>query len=72
MEAKDIRELTLEELKARESNLHQEIFNLRFQFSTGQLKSPGKIRENRKDIARIKTVVQEKTESAKRSVKNNP
>ena len=56
MKAKELRKLTNEELTAREKELKEELFNLRFQSATGQLKNPQRIGECKKDIARIKTV----------------
>jgi len=56
MKAKDLRNLTIEELKNKEEELSQELFNLRLQASTGQLQNSGRMREVRKDIARIKTI----------------
>ncbi len=59
MKARDLRNLTLEELKNKEEDLSQELFNLRLQASTGQLQNSGRMREVRKDIARIKTIYKE-------------
>ena len=63
MEAKDIRELSLKELQAKELDLQQELFNLKFQLQTGQLKNAAKIKESKKDLARIKTILREKVKS---------
>lgn len=60
MKAGDLRDLTIEELKLKESELRHEIFNLRFQHSTNQLENTAKIRSVKRDIARIKTVIKEK------------
>lgn len=60
MKAKDLRNLTVEELKNKEEELSQELFNIRLQASTGQLQNSGRMREVRKDIARIKTIYKEK------------
>ena len=59
------REMTLDELKLEESNLKQELFNLTFQNSVGQLKDTSSIRTVKKNIARVKTVIHEKTVGAK-------
>ena len=59
------REMTLDELKLKESELKQELFNLTFQNSVGQLKNTSSIKTVRKDIARIKTIIHEKTVGAK-------
>lgn len=60
MEAKDIRELSVKELEAKELNLQQELFNLKFQLQTGQLENASKIKGVKKDIARVKTILKEK------------
>ena len=60
MKAADLRNLTIEELKNKEDDLSQELFNLRLQAVTGQLQNSGRMREARKDIARIKTIYRER------------
>ena len=60
MKAKDVRELSLKELQTKEVDLQQEMFNLKFQFQTGQLEHAAKIKDLRKDLARVKTILQEK------------
>ena len=60
MKAKELRKLTNEELTAREKELKEELFNLRFQSATGQLKNPQRIGECKKEIARIKTLLCER------------
>ena len=59
------REMTLDELKLEEGKLKQELFNLTFQNSVGQLKDTSSIRTVRRNIARVKTVIHEKTVGAK-------
>lgn len=59
MKARDIRDMTAEELQARLKDLKGELFNLRFQLATGQLDNTMRIRQVRKDIARVKTVMRE-------------
>jgi len=59
VKAKAIREMTSDELSMKEKELKEELFNLRFQFATGQLENPMRLREVRKDIARTKTVIRE-------------
>jgi large subunit ribosomal protein L29 len=59
MKATDIRNLSLEEMKNKASSLEQEIFNLRFQHETGQLENSGKLKQARRDIARMKTIVRQ-------------
>jgi len=60
MKASEIRELGIDELRKKESELNQELFNLKYQLHTGQLESTARISEVRKDIARVKTVLAEK------------
>ena len=55
-----IREMTPEELDSELMKQKNELFNLRFQHVTGQLENPMLMREVKKDIARIKTVIREK------------
>ncbi len=59
MKTKEIRELTPEELIAKLGDLKSEFFNLRFQLATGQLNNPASIKNVKKDIARVKTVIRE-------------
>ena len=60
MELKKMREMTEVELNAELDNMKKELFNLRFQHVTGQLENPVKLRETKRDIARVKTVIREK------------
>jgi len=55
MKAKEIRDLSSEELAIKEEQLIKELFNLRFQFFTGQLENSARMKDVRKDIARVKT-----------------
>lgn len=59
--AGELRGLTKAELTGKVTELKEELFNLRFQSATGQLESHGRLRAVRKDIARIYTVLQERT-----------
>ncbi len=58
--ASDLRGLSRDELNAKVAELKEELFNLRFQAAVGQLESHGRLREVRKDIARVYTVIQER------------
>ncbi len=58
--AGELRGQSAAELKAKVSELKEELFTLRFQSATGQLESHGRLRAVRKDIARIYTVLQER------------
>ena len=60
MKATDLRPKTDDELKAELGNLRKEAFNLRFQKAGGQLGKTGRVRQVRRDIARIKTVLGER------------
>lgn len=60
MKGEEIREFSDEELRQKLNEVKTEFFNLRFQLATGQLDNPLKIKEVRKDIARIKTVIRER------------
>ena len=59
MKVKEIRELTTAEMLDQEKQLKEELFNLRIQLATGQLENTARIKEVRKSIARIKTVLRE-------------
>ena len=60
MELNKIREMSDKELNAELIKLKKDLFNLRFQHVTGQLEYPVKLREIKKDIARVKTIIREK------------
>jgi large subunit ribosomal protein L29 len=59
--APDLRSLTLEELMQEEKNLKKELFNLRFQKTTGEIENPLRIKSVKKEIARVLTVMTEKS-----------
>lgn len=60
MKLDKIREMSETELTAEVKKLKNELFNLRFQQVTGQLENPIKMRDVKKDIARVKTIIREK------------
>ena len=60
MKVSEIRELSVDELHIREKDLDDQIFRLRIQKSMGQLEAPARVRELRKDLAKIKTILSEK------------
>ena len=60
MKAKQIHEMTMEELTTKLGELKAELFNLRFQLAINQLDNPMRITEVKKDIARVKTIIREK------------
>jgi len=59
MKANELRELSTEELVEKEQEFKGELFNLRFQLATGQLENTARIKEVRKNIARVKTVLRQ-------------
>ncbi|MDI6632055.1 MAG: 50S ribosomal protein L29 [Bacillota bacterium] len=60
MKASEIRELTNEELARKIADSKEELFRLRFQLATGQLNNPMKIKEVKRRIARLKTILRER------------
>ena len=60
MKAKNLREMTNEELSTKLTELKVELFNLRFQLATGQLENPVKVKFVKREIARVKTNLNEK------------
>ena len=60
MKAEEIRAMSSEELLRKLDDLKEELFNLRFQMATAQLDNPMRIREVRRDIARVKTILRER------------
>ncbi len=61
MKIKELRSMSEGELIHKEKELHEELFNLRFQHATGQLENTMRLPQVKKDIARIKTILKEKT-----------
>ncbi|MBQ9515137.1 MAG: 50S ribosomal protein L29 [Ruminococcus sp.] len=59
MTAKELRELTEEELQLKLKDLKEELFNLRFQLAINQLENPMRITAVKRDIARVSTVMRE-------------
>ncbi len=60
MKAKELRELSVNELNQKLADLKEELFNLRFQHTVNQLENPLRLVAVRKDIARVKTLLGEK------------
>jgi large subunit ribosomal protein L29 len=60
MRAREIRDLTSEEIRQKEGELAEELFRLRLRKSTGQLDNPMRLRHLRRDIARLKTIQHER------------
>lgn len=61
MKVNELNKLTTQELVAKEKELKAELFNLRFQLAVGQLTNPQRIRECKKDVARVKTLLCERS-----------
>ena len=66
MKAEKIREMSDDELEKKQDDLSEELFRMRLQKATSQLDRPAKIREVRKDLARVKTVLNERRRSQDR------
>ena len=64
MKAEDLRTKTPDELKDELGKLHKQQFNLRFQKASGQLENTAQVRQVRRDIARIKTILRDKLQAA--------
>ncbi len=65
MKASDVRAMSADQLNDELAKLKKEQFNLRFQKATGQLEKAARVKEVRKDIARIKTIAAQKAAEAK-------
>jgi large subunit ribosomal protein L29 len=61
LKTRELRELTVEDLERKLSETRQELFNLRFQSATGALENPARIRLAKREIARVLTVLNEKS-----------
>ena len=65
VKAANMREMTVDEIQGRLAELREEMFNLRFRNAMKQLDNPLKIRESRREMARLLTVLQEKLQATK-------
>ena len=65
MKIGDLRELSEEELESKEAEIKDQLFKLKFQHELGQLENAMKLKNIKKDIARIKTILREKKEGKK-------
>ena len=61
MKASEIRDMNLDEMHRKVSDLKEELFNLRFQHEIGQLENPQRMKQAKRDIARLKTTIKEVT-----------
>lgn len=60
MKSREIWEMTPEEIEGRLDDAHEEMFNLRFQFSIGQMQNSARLRQMRREIARLETILRAK------------
>lgn len=72
MKASEIRELSGEEQLRKVNDLKEEIFNLRFQHETGQLENPQTMKQIKRDIARLKTVLREHGTNVNTAISDTP
>lgn len=63
MKANEIKDLSVGDLQSKAAELEQELFNLRFQLHTGHLENSAKLSQIRKDVARVKTVLNQKLDA---------
>ena len=64
MKAREFKEMSEAELRQKEKEITEQLFNLKFQHATGQLENTARLPQVRKDLARVKTVLREKTLAA--------
>ena len=64
MDAKELRDKTPDQLRDELASLKKEAFNLRFQQATNQLENTARMRQGRRDVARVKTILNEKAAAA--------
>lgn len=64
MKASELREMSPEELVRKKDELRQALFNLRFQHGIGELENPQRMKQSRRDIARINTILRERGQNA--------
>ncbi|HEX7372239.1 MAG TPA: 50S ribosomal protein L29 [Thermodesulfobacteriota bacterium] len=67
MKARELKEMSEAELRQKEKEVTEELFNLKFQHATGQLENTERLPQVRKDLARVKTVLREKEIAAAKS-----
>ena len=67
MKAHELRQMTIDELRTKDRELSEQLFAFRVQKVTGQLEKPSKVRQAKRDLARVLTVLQEKQAEAGRS-----
>jgi len=67
MKTSEIRDMNLDEMQNKISDLKEELFNLRFQHEIGQLENPQRMKQTKKDIARMGTILKEVTLNQKKN-----
>jgi large subunit ribosomal protein L29 len=67
MKTSEIRDMNQDEMQSKISDLKEELFNLRFQHEIGQLENPQRMKETKKDIARMGTILKEVTLNQKKN-----
>jgi large subunit ribosomal protein L29 len=67
MKTSEIRDMNLDEMQSKASDLKEELFNLRFQHEIGQLENPQRMKQTKKDIARMGTIIKEVTLNQKKN-----
>ena len=68
MKSSEIREMSLEEMQRKRDDMKEEMFNLRFQHGVGQLENTARLKQTRRDIARIETLIREQQRADKTEV----
>ena len=71
MDVKELRDMDVAELGEKERQLKQEVFNLRFQHATGRIENLMRIRQTRRNLARVKTVQRQKTIASDKPTSKN-
>ena len=61
MKASEIRDMNLDEMHSKVSDLREELFNLRFQHEIGQLENPQRLKQTKRDVARMETIIKDVT-----------
>ena len=67
MKARELKEMSEAELRQKDKEITEELFNLKFQHATGQLENTARLPQVRKDLARVKTLLREKEIAAAKS-----
>jgi large subunit ribosomal protein L29 len=65
MEAKELREMSADDLSQKRGSLREEIGHLKLQRATGRMENPMKLRESKRELARVETILRERSEGRK-------